>query len=190
MPSLAVSHITGTATQIGLNVARANLSLAVWLAGVLLAFFLGATCSGILIDHGVLKLGRRYSWALLLEATFLMVALIGLRDGYTWGLWFASAACGLQNGMVSTYSGAIVRTTHMTGILTDLGTMAGAALRRQSLDRRRAGLLLWLLTGYIAGSGLGGLLYPYWQATTLALPALGALSLALIYGITAPRMPS
>jgi uncharacterized membrane protein YoaK (UPF0700 family) len=43
--------------------------------------------------------------------------------------FWASAACGLQNAMVSTYSGAIIRTTHITGTVTDLGAMIGQYLR-------------------------------------------------------------
>lgn len=32
-----------------------------------------------------------------------------------------SCGCGIQNAMCTTFSGAVVRTTHMTGITTDIG---------------------------------------------------------------------
>ena len=47
--------------------------------------------------------------------------------------YLASVGCGLQNATTSTYSGAVVRTTHVTGLFTDLGILLGlscAARRR------------------------------------------------------------
>ncbi|CAF1188152.1 unnamed protein product [Rotaria sp. Silwood1] len=42
--------------------------------------------------------------------------------------YLVSLACGLQNGMCTTFSGAVIRTTHMTGVLTDIGLVLGQAL--------------------------------------------------------------
>ena len=66
-----------------------------------------------------------------------------LSSGSFYGLLLASAACGLQNALATTYSGAIVRTTHVTGIFTDLGIMLGAIFRGQTLDYRKAKLFLF-----------------------------------------------
>ena len=30
-------------------------------------------------------------------------------------------ACGLQNSMIATYSGSVIRTTHLTGLVSDIG---------------------------------------------------------------------
>jgi hypothetical protein len=44
------------------------------------------------------------------------------------GAYLISLACGLQNGMCTTFSGAVIRTTHVTGILTDIGLILGQAI--------------------------------------------------------------
>merc|ERR1719357_1841543 len=44
-------------------------------------------------------------------------------------MYFAALACGLQNGMCTMHLGSIVRTTHVTGLSTDLGTNLGRLIR-------------------------------------------------------------
>lgn len=50
--------------------------------------------------------------------------------------------------MITTYSGAIIRTTHMSGIITDLGIMIGALLKGTPFDRRKAKLLMFIIGGF------------------------------------------
>ena len=52
--------------------------------------------------------------------------------------------------MVSTYSGATIRTTHVSGMYTDLGTMLGARFRGHASDARKAFLYLLLILGLLA----------------------------------------
>jgi Protein of unknown function (DUF1275) len=44
-------------------------------------------------------------------------------------LYMLAMACGMQNGMTTRYSGAVVRTTHLTGMFTDMGLLIGHLLR-------------------------------------------------------------
>ena len=44
---------------------------------------------------------------------------------------------GTQNGMVTTVSTSIVRTTHLTGIATDAGLVLGRALHRALVSGKR-----------------------------------------------------
>ncbi len=85
--------------------------------------------SGFLIQDSTLQLGRRYGVALLLESLLLCAAVPLLYRDNSFGIYSASCACGLQNAMVSTYSGAVVRTTHLSGMFTDLGIFLGHAIR-------------------------------------------------------------
>ncbi len=55
------------------------------------------------------------------------MSLIGSSASLQVGTYLVSLACGLQNGMCTTFSGAVIRTTHMTGILTDMGLVLGQA---------------------------------------------------------------
>lgn len=179
----AVSHLTGTSTWLSLSLVGADAGESLHLVGVLLAFVLGAALSGVIIDNAVLRLGRRYSFALLLEAGLLLLAMLALMRGSNSGHFLASAACGLQNGMVSTYSGAAIRTTHVSGLFTDLGTMLGARLRGHPVDRRKALLYLLLIAGFVLGGCLGAVSFQRMHFAALAVPSGGAAALALIYWI-------
>ena len=122
----------------------------------------GSAISGYIIQSTALKLGRHYGTALILESILLTAAGITLTRGSISGHYLASAACGLQNAMVTTYSGAVVRTTHMTGIITDLGIMIGAYLRGEHADKRKVSLLLAVVAGFVFGGFVGAYLFHLW----------------------------
>jgi uncharacterized membrane protein YoaK (UPF0700 family) len=183
----AVSHVTGSSTLLSLAVARGQTGEALHLASIVLAFLAGAIVSGTITGDAALQLGRRYGAALLLEAALLALAAVALMRGSDTGHLLASAACGLQNAMVSTYSGALVRTTHLTGLVTDIGTMVGARLRGQALDRRRLLLYLILITGFITGGVAGAIAYRVLGTRALLLPALAAVGLAGAYAVVRRR---
>lgn len=176
----AVSHLTGTSTLTSLAIVQLDVTGTGHLLLIIVFFVLGAALSGAIIDNAVLRLGRRYSVALVIEAAFLLFAMEALSRGSNAGHFLASAACGLQNGMVSTYSGAIVRTTHVSGLFTDLGTMLGARLRGHKLDTRKVLLFVILISGFILGGCMGAVGFQYLHFTALALPAIGALALAIV----------
>ncbi|AFV00357.1 YoaK family protein [Simiduia agarivorans] len=177
----SVSHVSGSATLMGLAIATADLPGQLKLVGVLVTFFLGAAIAGLLIENTALKLGRHYETVLVLEAIFLIVACGLLVKGVVWGHLFASAACGLQNAMATAYSGAVIRTTHLTGIFTDLGFMLGAWLRGDKPDRRKVLLFLFVIVGFIIGAVLGGLTYSHIGYFALLMPACVCLFLAVCY---------
>lgn len=55
---------------------------------------------------------------------------------------------GVQNAMVSHYKGTIIRTTHLSGVLTDLGLALGYRMRGLIVERRRVVLHLLILSGF------------------------------------------
>jgi uncharacterized membrane protein YoaK (UPF0700 family) len=177
----AVSHLTGTSSLLGVALADWRLGESLHLLGIMLAFVIGAAAAGGIVGHAALQLGRRYTIALLLESLLLFAAMIALLQDSTFGHFLASAACGLQNGMVSTYSGAVVRTTHVSGLFTDLGTMLGASLRGAPFSKRKALLYLVLIAGFIIGGIIGAALFIKVQFYALLFPAMGASLLAALY---------
>lgn len=177
----AVSHLTGTSTVMSVALAAGDFAQSWHLLLILLFFVAGAVLSGIIIRDAHLRLGRRYGVALLVEAALLILAMNRLNQGSDIGHFLASAACGLQNAMASTYSGAVIRTTHVSGMFTDIGIMIGQALRGLRVDRRRFTLYVLLITGFVSGGVIGALSYAHWSYSALMLPALIALLLALVY---------
>lgn len=167
----AISHMSGTITVLSNELATGRYSLAVYASAVVLSFFSGCVLSSAIIRQSALKLGRRYGVVLVIESLLLIVASRMLSAGEYLGDCLAAMACGLQNAMATHYSGSIIRTTHMTGIVTDLGIAAGLRLRGEAVDGRRIGLLLVLFAGFFSGGILGSIGYVRIGFDTLLFPA-------------------
>lgn len=167
----AVSHMSGTTTMIGINLAAGDLPAFLRLVSVLMSFFFGALLSGFIIRQSTLRLGRRYGFVLSVESVLLLAATICLRQNLHIGDYLAAMACGLQNGMATSFSGAIVRTTHVTGIVTDLGIAAGQLLRGQAVEWRRIRLYALLLGGFFLGAYIGARSFAEVGYDTLLFPA-------------------
>jgi uncharacterized membrane protein YoaK (UPF0700 family) len=179
----SVSHLSGTATLFGASLINAPLNKSLILFGVLISFLIGSVISGWLLHAPTLKLGRHYDTALVIEFGLLIITAYLLTHGKPYGHFFASAACGLQNAMATTYSNAIIRTTHITGIFTDLGIMFGSFLRGEPLDSRKLKLFICIILGFILGGVLGAVMYAQFEYRSLYVPALSCLVLAMSYKI-------
>ena len=167
----AVTHLTGTTTLLGEAVAQRDLRAVSHLGGVALAFMAGAALSGMLIQDSTLRLGRRYGVALALESLLLFAAIPLFVRGQLAGALLAAMACGLQNGVATTYSGALIRTSHLSGMFTDLGIGLGHALRGMPLQKRRLLLCTLIISSFFIGAVVGALLYLRLGYAALAVPA-------------------
>ena len=183
----AVSHVSGTATLLGTTLFSSSLQQTFHLTFILLTFFIGSALSGFLLHGASLKLGRHYDTALVIEAVLIFVAFYLLSNGSYYGHFAASAACGMQNALATTYSGAIIRTTHLTGIFTDLGIMVGSVLRGEAFDQRKATLFLLIIVGFISGGVIGTFLFELFIFKALLAPAIVCLLLAALYAVYQKR---
>ncbi|WP_286235608.1 YoaK family protein [Thalassotalea sediminis] len=183
----SVSHLSGTATLIGTEFLSLPFLKVFHLVGILFSFLGGACIAGFLLHGSTLKLGRHYDTALFIEAIFLCLSSWLLLSGSYYGHFLASAACGLQNALATTYSGAIIRTTHVTGIFTDLGIMLGSVLRGQTPEWRKAKLFIFIIIGFILGGTVGALLYAELLFKALFVPAALCLTMAVTYRVYAKK---
>lgn len=189
----AVTHMTGASTVFGIAVAQGQWAMALELAALVLSFVAGAIASGLIVQDSVLRLGSRYGVALAVEAALLAAAVPLFEHGHVAGALLAAAACGLQNAMATTYSGALVRTTHLTGLLTDLGVAFGHRLRGLPVGPRRMRLCLLVVACFIAGGVAGTVLFEAIAYKALYLPAalVGGVGLAYAvysHGVSRRRM--
>ncbi|MBS0557042.1 MAG: DUF1275 domain-containing protein [Proteobacteria bacterium] len=167
----AVTHMTGNTSLFGIAAGQGDLGEVLHFGGLIASFIVGCTVSGLIIGDSALRLGRRYGVALAIESALLFIAVPLLHAHSDYGMWVASAACGLQNAMAGTYSGAVVRTSHMSGIVTDLGTFLGQWLRGIRVDARRVRLYGVLFAGFLGGGIASAVLFPLWQERSLLAPA-------------------
>ena len=131
------SHMTGFLSLLADNLVLGNMALVLSAVGILWAFLSGAGSTAILVrwarSH---RLQSGFALPLLLEALLMLVfGLVGALM-LTWNTVFAvpltalllAYIMGLQNAVVTKMSSAEIRTTHMTGIVTDLGIEMGKML--------------------------------------------------------------
>lgn len=186
----SISHLSGTATLLGTGLMNESFLNVYYLIFILVSFLLGAAVPGYILRSGSLKLGNNYSFLLILEALLLLAAVYFLTGDSLNGHYLASAACGLQNAMATTFSGAVIRTTHVTGIFTDLGIMLGARVRGEHFDNRKALLLILIIVGFILGGTVGAFLYSILMFEALYIPAGICVLLAISYSIYASKFRS
>ncbi|SFS11635.1 Uncharacterized membrane protein YoaK, UPF0700 family [Dyella sp. OK004] len=179
----AITHLTGTTTLLGAAVAEGNRGEMLHWALAIVSFLAGAVLSGFIVQQHTLKLGRRYGVALMVESALLFAAVPLIHDGNDIGLCLASIACGLQNAMASTYSGATFRTTHLSGIFTDLGIYLGQRLRGLEVDSLRIQVCVVIASSFLVGSVVGALVFGVLAERTLLLPAVLTGVVGLAYAI-------
>ena len=173
------SHMSGIISAAADNVVLGATDLVLPAMGALATFVFGAATSAILVNWGRRHhAGREYALPLTLEA-FLLLAF-GLLGGYTHHSSLAlgmevAVLCfimGLQNATVTKLSGAKIRTTHMTGIVTDIGIELGKLIysnrRRRGTDhplvladREKLKLLSYFLSCFFVGGVVGALGFSY-----------------------------
>jgi uncharacterized membrane protein YoaK (UPF0700 family) len=132
----ASSHVSGITANLGRDLAVADYAMAWFYLKILLAFLAGAIASGVCTEISrrrrwesiyVLPMGVEAALLLLLAVMFEIGGEPILQDGHPQGIYAsaliltAATAMGLQNATATRISTGVVRTTHVTGVLTDLG---------------------------------------------------------------------
>jgi uncharacterized membrane protein YoaK (UPF0700 family) len=187
------SHVTGAVSSAADNLALGAWDLALDAFGAVLSFLLGAACTALTVNYGRRRgLASEYALPLLLEAVLLLAfGVLGARLARVDTLFVPATVMllcflmGLQNALITKLSHAEIRTTHLTGIVTDIGIELGRMLywNRDSAqppvgaNRARLVLLSSLLLSFFLGAVLGALGFKY--AGYLATVPLACLLCAL-----------
>lgn len=167
------SHMTGIVSAMADNLALGTVDLALAGLGALLSFVIGAACSTVLVNYSrQYDMHSEFAFPLMLEAMLLLCfGLAGARLSVVNGLFVSltvmllSFIMGLQNALVTKLSRAEIRTTHVTGIVTDIGIELGKFMYRNRAhvapadrvvaNRGRLLLLVELLLCFFVG-GIAG----------------------------------
>jgi uncharacterized membrane protein YoaK (UPF0700 family) len=131
-----VTHITGYATHFGEELSLGNIGRAWSLVLVPVFFIIGSMISAWFTDRRISNNRNKKSYTILffiissilffisLAGPFGLFGLFGSDQEFIPNYFLISLLAivsGIQNAMISTASGLLVRTTHLTGISTDLG---------------------------------------------------------------------
>jgi uncharacterized membrane protein YoaK (UPF0700 family) len=127
------SHMTGIVSAVADDLATGSIALAIAGLMLVIAFTSGAVATTLMINWARRhQIHSKYALALLLEAGLLLVfGLVGANLAVHAYLLVPATVLllcfimGLQNAIVTKISQAEIRTTHMTGVITDLGIELG-----------------------------------------------------------------
>ena len=177
--SMYTSHMTGFASMLADNLILGNMRLVLGALGALLAFITGAAVTAVMVNWARQRHVRsEYALPLLLEALLLLIfgllgATLNRQTPFAVPLTVLvlSFTMGLQNALVSKISSSQIRTTHMTGIITDLGIELGKMFywnrtespmeSRVRANRIKLRLFGTLLTAFIVGGLVGAAGFRY-----------------------------
>ncbi|CAD9197363.1 MAG: YoaK family protein [Acinetobacter bohemicus] len=179
----SVSHMTGNVSMLAMALLHWQPDTIIYLTCVVLCYVIGSFYSGFILGNSYFSLGRRYGLPLSLVAFFIVLCWAFLPYFPRYALLWACVAMGVQNAMISHYKGTIIRTTHLSGVLTDLGLALGYRLRGLNVDRRRIILHLVILFGFFLGGLVASMIYPYLKLNSFLVPALLSWILSIVYWV-------
>ena len=192
------SHMTGIVSAMADHWVFGAYDLVLGGAGALLSFLIGAACSAVLVNYA--RRRRMYSefaLPLLLEAILLLCfGFLGARLAQIDGLFIPVTVMllcfimGLQNAVITKLSKAEIRTTHITGIITDIGIELGKLFYINAshsphqpkvvANRQRLKLLSGLAISFFTGGLIGALGFKHVGYIATVPLALALIALALI----------
>jgi uncharacterized membrane protein YoaK (UPF0700 family) len=200
------SHVTGNVGRFADDLALQR-SAAPYALILILAFFGGAVLASVALETTSRSRPRTYSLLLFVEAgllaTFALLSFIMNTTNPRFHDVQAILLCvamGMQNSFVTRLSGAVVRTTHLTGVVTDLGieTARWFRLWRAKLAEKtgvrlvvgvdapvapqapRTYLLLTIAGAFICGSAIGAVSAARWGQLSLLLPTLALVGAGVV----------
>jgi uncharacterized membrane protein YoaK (UPF0700 family) len=192
------SHMTGIVSAMADHVALGAYGLALAGLGALCAFLAGAACSAIMVNFSRRRtLHGEYAFPLLVEAALLMCfGLLGSQLATISSIFLSvtvmllSFIMGLQNAVITKLSDAEIRTTHITGIVTDIGIELGKCAYWNSPrsddplkvkgDRLRLKILASLACCFFIGALVGALSFKHVGYVATVPLALALMALVIV----------
>jgi len=134
------SHMSGIVAAMADNLAVGSLQAVLSGLGAVLAFLLGAFLTTLFVRWARARaMESEYALPLVVEAVLLVVfGLTGRVFGEGGVLGTVMLLCftmGLQNAIVTKISNSVIRTTHVTGMVTDIGIVFGRMMLADSGQR-------------------------------------------------------
>lgn len=180
MFAFKTSHYTGNLTQTALSLVEGDYTMVMWLLVLIVSFFFGAVISGALFPVQMFKPRRRYGWLLMLIGVGLFT-LTGLKLPDNLLMSYIAFTLGVQNGMFVFYKGIVVRTTHMSGNLTDAGLAVGRFLAGQRKELWKTSFQFLNMLSFMVGVFTGGWLRLYSSFNLLYIGSVLYVALGTYY---------
>eukprot|EP01119_Soliformovum_irregulare_P000262 TRINITY_DN10196_c0_g1_i1.p1 TRINITY_DN10196_c0_g1~~TRINITY_DN10196_c0_g1_i1.p1 ORF type:complete len:284 (-),score=51.95 TRINITY_DN10196_c0_g1_i1:52-903(-) len=187
MDHQAVGHTTGLMGNSALQIANQQYVDGIYNIFVVLCFMVGCCITGLFTGCGKFHLDSRFGIIIIVEAILILSSFGIVHSSATefnkWAFPLVAIASGMQNAMCTTFSGAVIRTTHTTGTSTDIGIVIGQWLRdityRRAIGKKAKCKDLWKLKilvplwfGYLTGAFIGAFAFQVIGFSSLIAPGL------------------
>jgi uncharacterized membrane protein YoaK (UPF0700 family) len=185
-----VTHVTGFATMVGVETVYQNYFTALELLTVPVFFLLGSFFSGLVTASSWIKtVPKKYTFlfGLCSILTFFSIYAVdanievhpnidALDVNHYLFLTILCFVSGVQNAALSTLTSGVIRTTHMTGVTTDLGVSLANYFFKSKLNldpsllKRLIFTRMFLIFFFVSGSFIGGFLFHNHHYLALTVP--------------------
>lgn len=183
------TNVTGHFAFFAEDFVRGDYPVAARFVIYVLFFLMGAFVCGLLVEWALRRNpDKSHALPMFLEMLILVVVAFSGKGFHPDPTVIACAllfSMGLQNALVTRISRATVRTTHLTGLFTDLGIELSQLFfyRKESESQtlsRSIYLRMVIIVFFFMGGVLGGFLF-YSIGLQALLFAAGALAIAMVY---------
>lgn len=178
--SYTVSHFTGHISKIAINIGEGHFIEVFKIFSIILSFVLGSTVSGFLVDGREFNLKRRYGFSMLILGFGLLVLYAVAKNSWLF-FYYLPFMIGVQNGLFISYKGVVVRTSHISGNITDAGVYFGHCLKGKKEDKWKVYFCLTSVITFLLGSFLGIELYFFLKDRVFIIAGIGYMGIAFVY---------
>lgn len=176
------TNVTGHFAFFADEIVKQNFGFAAAFLFYIIAFFSGAFVSSILVET-VQKRNNRFVTLVPVAGEIAILTSVAIIDADLISKNADLIACsllfamGLQNALVTRISNSVVRTTHLTGLFTDLGIELSQLFFYRKEDQQRKlmssiKLRLAIISFFFLGCIVGGYSYLVYGMLTLLLAAV------------------
>ena len=163
------SHMTGYVSQIADNLVTGHLSIVATSIAAIFTFIIGAAISAMLVNWArINRYHQQYALPIAVQGSILLlVSIVDQLANHMLRLPLLLVLCllmGMQNATITKLSKARVRTTHVTGMITDIGiefgkAMFGTMTKHSTVraDTQKLAILSRLVLSYLLGGIVGAI---------------------------------
>ncbi|MEA5018568.1 MAG: YoaK family protein [Erysipelotrichaceae bacterium] len=177
---LTIAHHTGNMTLIAFLLVDHKSNLLPFILLNVSLFVVGGIISGSFFYDRVGNIKKQYLYLTLGFGVLLgLIRVVFVNPLYVLGFW--ALGMGVFNGIHIKQNDLIIRLTHVTGYLTDLGVNLARVYRRDDLAKKRLSIASEMLLCFFLGALCSALLYQIFAGNIIYLIALLYIGLGLIF---------
>lgn len=162
----SVSHLTGDISRFNIDIAQwsqAAFDEILFVTSAAFGFLLGATVSGYVVHHPTIDISRPYGRSIGFIGLLFIGSSMLVASHPAIAIGLAALGCGFQNAIATHYRGLVLRTTHLTGMFTDLGVSLGMRLNGHDIALWKIAVPALLIVSFCAGGLAAAILETFHQ---------------------------